>query len=79
MIWNIIDQRERRYRWKAFNAIIEPTHHDNRVADSDEALPDDVGEPYAAREGISLADAVQWASSLDYGVTLYLSDLGEGT
>ncbi len=79
MIWNIVDGRKRPYRWKAINAIVEPTHHDNSVADSDEALPDDVGLPYDAREGISISDAVTWASGLDYGVTLYLYDLGEGT
>jgi hypothetical protein len=53
MIWNIIDGRERRYRWKCVNAIIEPAWHDNSCRDSDQAEEDD---PYAAdyekREGI---------------------------
>ena len=79
MIWNIIDRRQRQYRWQAINAIVEPTHHDNSVADSDQAELDDAGSLYEAREGISVLDAVQWASALDYGVTLYLYDLGKGT
>jgi hypothetical protein len=33
MIWNIVDGRERPYRWKAIKAIVEPTWHDNKVAD----------------------------------------------
>jgi hypothetical protein len=33
---------------------------------------------YDQREEISLADAVFWASSLSFEVTLYVYDLGEG-
>jgi hypothetical protein len=78
VIWNVIDRRERPYRWKTINAIIEPTFHDNSVDDSDHAHPEDVESPYDTREGISLAEAIEWASALDYGVTLYLYDLGKG-
>jgi hypothetical protein len=78
MIWNIIDRLERPYRWKTIDAIVEPTFHDNSIADSDQAHPEDVGSPYDTREGISLAEAIEWASTLDYGVTLYLYDLGKG-
>ncbi len=39
MTLNIIDRRERRYRWKAIDAIIEPTHQDNSVDGSDQAYP----------------------------------------
>ena len=80
MIWNIIDKRRRPYRWKTVNAIIEPTYHDNTVADSDQV--EDVPEnfsPYDERENISVSDAVQWANSVKYPVTLYLYDQGEGT
>ncbi|MBN9090829.1 MAG: hypothetical protein J0J01_28275 [Reyranella sp.] len=79
MILNIVDHRKRPYRWNAINAIIEPTSHDNSVKDSDEAEEEDSAPAYDALEGISLADAVQWASAMRYGVTLYLYDLGSGT
>ena len=79
MIWNIIDNRKRRYRWKRINAIIEATWHDNPGTDSDQAesSPDDI--VYDQREGVSLADAIAWANSLPSGVTLFLYDEGRGT
>ena len=79
MIFNIIDRRKRRYRWKQITAIAEPTYHDNLVADSDET---EVPEPgfFACDEKavISVADAIAWATSLAFPVTLYLYDLGQG-
>lgn len=79
MIWNIIDRRERRHRWKAITAIIEPTFHDNSVPDSDTAEEIEGVTEYEEREGVSLADAVAWASAFPFPVTLYLYDLGKGT
>src|SRR5260370_27487839 len=79
MIWNIIDRRERRYRWKRVNAIIEPTSHDNCCQDSDQAEEDPDAAIYEQREGISLAKAVEWADAKPYRVTLYLYDEGSGT
>jgi hypothetical protein len=78
MIWNIIDRRTRPYRWKAITAIVEPTYHDNTIADSDQTEDpiDDI--PYGERAEISLADAVIWAQSLSFPATLYLYDLGRG-
>ena len=35
MIWNIIDNRTRPYRWAHINAIIEAAWHDNSCADTD--------------------------------------------
>lgn len=57
---------------------MEPTYHDNSVADSDqaEATIDDI--IYDQREEISLADAVTWVQSLPFPATLYLYDLGHG-
>jgi hypothetical protein len=78
MIWNIIDRRKRVYRWKAITAIVEPVWHDNYVADSDQADEDETFLPYDHRAEISLADAVVWAQSLSFAVTLHLYDLGEG-
>ena len=79
VIFNIIDRRKRRYRWKQITAIAEPTYHDNLVADSDET---EVPEPgfFACDEKavISVADAIAWATSLAFPVTLYLYDLGQG-
>jgi hypothetical protein len=79
VIWNIIDNRQRRYRWKAITAAIEPVAHDNSCHDSDRADPPE-GDfvPYDQRAEISLADAVIWAQSLSFAVTLYLYDLGDG-
>jgi hypothetical protein len=37
MIANIIDKRERKYRWKRVQAIIEAVWHDNACKDSDQA------------------------------------------
>jgi addiction module HigA family antidote len=75
MIWNIIDRRERCYRWKCVNAIIEPAWHDNSCLDSDQAEEDDPhAADYEKREGISLPEAVTWASAKPYAVTLYLYD-----
>ena len=76
MILNIIDRRENVYRWASIDVIAEPTWHDNACQASDQA-PHDNREPgYAPRKGISLADAVAWASSFDVPLTLYLYDKG---
>ncbi len=37
MIWNIVDNRTRTYRWKTINAIVEAVEHDNSCQDSDQA------------------------------------------
>ena len=79
MIFNIIDERKRRYRWKKVTAIVEPTYHDNSVQDSDQAgMPEPGFTIYDQREEISLADAIIWATSLPFEATLSLYDLGEG-
>jgi hypothetical protein len=79
MIWNIIDKRTRRYRWKSVNAIIEATYHDNTVQDSDEA-PETLNDViYDRRESVTLAEAVQWANEQTCPVTLYIYDEGTGT
>ena len=79
MIFNIRDHRERLFRWKRINAIVEPTWHDEVVPDSDQAErgPDDL--VYDQREGIALADAIAWANALPEHVTLFLYDAGSGT
>lgn len=76
MILNIIDRRERPYRWLLVNAIVEATWHDNAVPDSDQVDVSHEDSDYEEREGVSIAEAVQWASALTSRVTLYLYDPG---
>ncbi|HKR24515.1 MAG TPA: hypothetical protein VJS15_04595 [Allosphingosinicella sp.] len=76
MICNIIDARTRPYRWRAIDAIIEATSHDNGCEDSDQQPPADDDPTYARREGISLSEAVSWAHAQPGAVTLYLYDEG---
>jgi len=79
MICNIIDGRKRPYRWKRINAIVEAAWHDNPVPDSDQSEGEPDAIVYDQREGISLSDALAWASSLPDRVTLFLYDEGDGT
>jgi len=72
VIWNIVDQRKRHYRWKRVNAVIEDSSADNSCDDSDQVLPEHgpAGPIYAARKNISVAEAVKWASQEKGLVTL---------
>ncbi|MCW6533816.1 hypothetical protein [Sphingomonas lycopersici] len=81
MIWNIIDRRNRPYRWKKVNAIVEAVEHDNSVADADRAPHADplLVVDYDQLEGVSVSEAVEWASRQHCPVTLYLYDAGKGT
>lgn len=81
MIWNVIDRRERPYRWKCINAIIEAVEHDNSCADADQAPASDPAQAidYDQREGISVQEAIAWANEARCPVALYLYDAGEGT
>ena len=76
MIYNIIDSRTRPHRWKSIDAIIEATSHDNSVADADQQPegPDDV--VYDSRKGLSVAEAIAWATAEACPITLYLYDEG---
>ena len=76
MILNIIDRREKPYRWRCINAIVEAAWHDNSVPDSDQARVTYEEPAYDELNGISLTEAVQWASALPVEVTLYLYDPG---
>lgn len=80
MLWNIIDNRTRPYRWREVNAIVEATEHDNSCKDADLAPESDpnLTVDYKALEAVSVAEAVQWAESMPCPVTLYLYDLGSG-
>ena len=61
---NIIDERDRRYRFNTVLAIVEPTRHDNGCADADQVDRSESDDfLYAERHSISVSDAVQWANS----------------
>jgi hypothetical protein len=80
MIWNIIDRRERPYRWREVNAIVEAVEHDNSCRDADQAPEADVATvvDYASLEAVSVREAIVWANEQRCPVTLYLYDLGRG-
>lgn len=80
MIWNIIDCRQRPYRWKVVNAVIEAVEHDNSVEKADQAAEFDVRNiiDYDERRAISVYAAVAWAAGQESPVTLYLYDQGGG-
>lgn len=63
------------------NAIVESVEHDNSVPDADEAPEADISRvvDYDQLEGVSVAEAVAWASQQNCPVTLYLYDAGKGT
>jgi hypothetical protein len=80
MIWNIIDRRERPYRWREVNAIIEAVEHDNSCHDADPAPKSDPAlvVDYDALEAVSVREAINWANEQPCPVTLYLYDIGQG-
>src|ERR1700722_17477175 len=51
-VLNIIDHRKRPYRFLKINAVIEPTRHDNRCTDADQAGGKDAWMGYDEREHI---------------------------
>ncbi len=75
MIANVMDLRERPYRWKSIIAVVESTSRDNVCADTDRVDPN-IGAQidYAEREGVSIREAFIWAEKIDGPVTLYLYD-----
>ena len=78
MLVNLIDLRERPYRWGCILAVVEAAAKDNQVEDSDKVgQGGGVEIDYAERDGISVRDAVLWADRLEGMVTLYLYDRDE--
>ncbi|MVO16341.1 hypothetical protein GO984_11025 [Rhodobacteraceae bacterium CY05] len=79
MIKNLIDHRKRPYRWKAVNAVVESTWHDNSCEDADKvAVGDEMVGLCEERRNISVAEAMTWGMSMKEEVTLYLYDQGQG-
>ena len=80
MILNVVDRRTRQYRWKKVNAILENAWQDNGCTDADQARKDCEHQlTYAAREDVSVSDAISWGMEVKAEVTLYLYDTGAGT
>jgi hypothetical protein len=78
-IVNIVDRRKRQYRFKKINAIVEAAWHDNSLDDADQvASPAEDGPNYAQMEHVALSDAVTWADSFAWPVTLFLYDEDDG-
>ena len=78
---NIVDHRERPYRWRRINAVIEATGADNCCVDADQApISKNISNLiYEERRGISFASAIAWASKHSYPfITLYIYDEGCG-
>lgn len=86
MIFNIIDRRVNKYRWKKITAIIEPVWHDNyqgskTVGDMyspTAKMAEAAGIGYHEIPTCSVAIAVDAANELEYPCTLFLYDHGEG-
>lgn len=74
MILNVVDNRKLRYRWKRVKAVAEPTWHDNKCKDADQAKPTQGELDYEERNNISVNEALKWATDLPFSVTLYLYD-----
>ena len=74
MIANIVDHRVHRYRWRKVRVIAEATWHDNSVADSDQAAPDQDSVDYDEVNGVSFGEAIAWGQSLPGFVTLFVYD-----
>ena len=78
MIVNLIDLRERPYRWKSVMAVCETAIKDNEAEDYDRIAPGIVVEiDYAERDDLSVREAVLWAEQLGGLVTLHLYDPDE--
>ena len=75
MIVNVLDLRERPYRWSNVLAVVQSASKDNEAEDAD-IVQDTLGVTidYAERDDVSVREAVLWADKLGGMVTLYLYD-----
>ena len=76
MLMNVMDLRERPYRWREVLAVLESAFKNNEAPDGDK-VSGDIGAfiDYAERSGITVRDAMQWAEQAGGPVTLYLFDM----
>ncbi|MEM9843588.1 MAG: hypothetical protein AAF965_02220 [Pseudomonadota bacterium] len=75
MLMNVIDLREKPYRWKSVVAVVENAAKNNAAEDSDPVeTAAGVEIDYAEREDLNVREAILWAEQLQGKVTLYLYD-----
>lgn len=76
MLVNVLDLREKPYRWSDVLAVAQNAAEDNVAEDGDKIpdMGDDIQIDYAEREGISVREAILWAERLDGLVTLHIYD-----
>jgi len=80
MLVNVIDLRERPYRWSNIMAVVEAAAKDNEAEDADKVSETmGVEIDYAEKVGISVREAVLWADQLAGTVTLFLYDREEAS
>ena len=76
MLVNVLDLREKPYRWSDVLAVAQNAAEDN-VAEDGDKIPDqgdDIQIDYAEREGVSVREAILWAERLEGLVTLHIYD-----
>jgi hypothetical protein len=82
MITNILDRRTAVHRWTQIDAVAEATWHDNIETptpmhdNADPSASITGGDTFEVRAGVSVAEAIAWASGFPDEVTLYLYDAG---
>jgi hypothetical protein len=75
MLINVLDLRERPYRWNDVLAVAENAAEDSIAEDADPIPQNSLAQiDYAEREGISVREAILWAEKLDGLVTLSIYD-----
>ena len=75
MLVNVIDLREREYRWSRVMAVLESATKNNEAEEADQVKPGlGVEIDYAERTGLSVREAMLWAEKTDGPLTLYLYD-----
>lgn len=78
MLINVLDLRERPYRWNNVLAVAENAAEDATADDADPVPQNSLAQiDYAEREGISVREAILWAEKLDGLVTLSIYDRDE--
>ncbi|MGR3514947.1 MAG: hypothetical protein ACU0GG_19475 [Paracoccaceae bacterium] len=75
MLTNLIDLREKPYRWKSIVAVVESATKNNVAEDGDPVeIAPGIEIDYAEREELTVREAILWAEQLQGKVTLYLYD-----
>lgn len=79
MLVNVLDLRERPYRWKRVLAVVQSATKDNEAEDCDKVEhAGGIEIDYAERDGVTVREAFAWADGIGGKVTLYLYDREEG-